>query len=76
MVATSHMNKRLDEVYKRRSEILPELANLGPESLTDSLAWLERISRPGRLGGPNPHDPVAVRVYEAEVSLMVVEAFI
>jgi len=28
------------------------------------------------LGGLNPHDPVSVRVYEAEVSLMVVEAFI
>jgi len=54
MVATSHMNKRLDEVYRRRSEILPELANSGPELLADSVAWLERISRPGGLGGPNP----------------------
>jgi hypothetical protein len=76
MVATSKLNQRLDEVYKRRSEILPELANPGPESLADSVAWLERISRPGGLGGPNPHDPVAVRVYEVEVSLILLEAFI
>jgi hypothetical protein len=76
MVATSKLNQRLDEVYKRRSEILPELANLGPESLADSAAWLERISRPGGLGGPNPHDQVAVRVYEAEVSLLLMEAFV
>ena len=74
MVATSKLNQRLDEVYKRRSEILPELANPGPESLADSVAWLERISRPGGLGGPNPHDPVAVRVYEAEVSLLLLDA--
>jgi hypothetical protein len=76
MVAASNLNQRLDEVYKRRSEILPELANPGPESLSDSVAWLERISRPGGLGGPNPHDPVAVRVYEAEVSLLLMEALI
>jgi hypothetical protein len=76
MVATSKLNQRLDEVYKRRSEILPELVDLGPESERDSGAWLERISRPGGLGGPNPHDPVAVRVYEAEVSLILLEALI
>jgi hypothetical protein len=28
------------------------------------------------LGGPNPNDPVAVRVYEAEVSLMLLESLI
>ena len=57
MVATSKLNQRLDEVYKRRSEILPELANPGPESLADSVAWLERISRPGgirRSQSPRP----------------------
>ena len=56
-----NLNQRLDEVYKRRSENLPELANLGPESLADSAAWLERISRPGGSAGPNPHDQVAGR---------------
>jgi hypothetical protein len=76
MVATSRLNQRLDEVYKRRSEILPELADLGPDSLADSGTWLERISRPGGLGGPNPHDPVSVRVYEAEVTLILMEALI
>jgi len=74
MVASTHMNKRLDEVYKRRSEILPDLADSGPESLAASVAFLENISRPGGLGGPNPHDSVAVRAYEAEVSLILLEA--
>jgi hypothetical protein len=76
MVATSKLNQRLDEVYKRRSDILPELANSGPDSLADSVAWLERISRLGGLGGPNPHNPVAVRVYEAEFSLILLEALV
>jgi hypothetical protein len=76
MVAASKLNQRLDEVYKRRSEILPELADLGPDSTRDSVTWLERISRPGGLGGPNPHDQVAVRVYEAEVTLILLEALI
>jgi hypothetical protein len=74
MVATTQMNKRLDEVYKRRSEILSDLANSGPESVAASVAFLENISRPGGLGGPNPHDPIAVRTYEAEVSLILLEA--
>jgi hypothetical protein len=73
VVATTHVNKRLDEVYKRRSEILPDLADSGPESLAASVAFLENISRPGGLGGPNPHDPIAVRAYEAEVSLILLE---
>jgi hypothetical protein len=76
MVATSKLNQRLDELYKRRSEILPELVSIGPENLADSVAWLERISRPGGLGGPNPHDPVAVRVYEAEVSMILLEGLL
>jgi hypothetical protein len=76
MVATTKLNQRLDEVYKRRSEILPELARSGPDTVGNSVDWLERISRPGGLGGPNPHNPEAVRVYEAEVSLILLEALI
>jgi hypothetical protein len=76
MVATTHMNKRLDEVYSRRADLLPELARSGPDAASDSVEWLERISRPGGLGGPNPHDPVAVRVYEAEVSLILMETLV
>ena len=52
MVATSKLNQHLDEVFKRRSEILPELADLGSESVADSVAWLERISRPARRTNP------------------------
>ena len=74
MVATTQMNKRLDEVYKRRSEVLSALAASGPESVAAPAAFLEEISRPGDLGGPNPHDPVAVRTYEAGVSLTLLEA--
>src|SRR5215203_6142587 len=73
MVATTHMNQRLDEVYSRRADLLPELATSGPDTVADSVEWLERISRPGGLGGPNPHKPENVRVYEAEVSLMLLE---
>jgi hypothetical protein len=73
MVATTQMNKRLDEVYRRRSEILPTLAASGPESVAAHAAFLEEISRPGDLGGPNPREPVAVRIYEAELSLMLLE---
>jgi hypothetical protein len=73
VVATTLVNQRLDEVYKRRSEILPDLADSGPESLAEAVAWLENISRPGGLGGPNPHDPIAVRAYETEVSLILLE---
>jgi hypothetical protein len=76
MVATSKLNQRLDEVYRRRSELLPELADLGPDTVADSAAWLERISRPGGLGGPNPRNPENVRVYEAEVSLILLEALV
>jgi hypothetical protein len=74
VVATTLVNQRLDEVYKRRSEMLSDLASSGPESLVASVAILENISRPGGLGGPNPHDPIAVRTYEAEVSLILLEA--
>jgi hypothetical protein len=73
VVATTLVNWRLDEVYKRRSEILPALATSGLESIAASVAFLESISRPGGLGGPNPHDPIAVRAYEAEVSLVLLE---
>jgi hypothetical protein len=74
VVATTLVNQRLDEVYRRRSEILSDLADSGPESVAASVAILENISRPGGLGGPNPHDPIAVRAYEAEVSLILLEA--
>jgi hypothetical protein len=73
VVATTQMNKRLDVVYARRSEILSDLAASGPESVAGSVAFLEDISRPGGLGGPNPHDPIAVRTYEAELSLILLE---
>jgi hypothetical protein len=76
MVATTKLNQRLDEVYSRRADLLPEFARSGPDAVADSVEWLERISRPGGLGGPNPHNPEAVRVYEAEVSLILLEAFI
>ena len=36
----------------------------------------ESISRPGGLGGPNPHNPIAVRAYEAEVSLILLVALV
>jgi hypothetical protein len=74
MVARTQLNKRLDEVYRRRSEILSALEASEPESVAASVAFLEHISRPGDLGGPNPHDPMAVRVYEAEVSLILLES--
>jgi len=74
MVATTQLNKRLDEVYRRRSEILSALEASGPESVATSVAFLEGISRPGDLGGPNPHDPIAIRTYEAEVSLILLES--
>jgi len=76
MVATTQLNKRLDEVYRRRSEILTTLADSSgaPESVATSVAFLENISRPGDLGGPNPHDPIAIRTYEAEVSLILLES--
>ena len=67
------MNKRLDEVYSRRADLLPELARSGPDAVADSVEWLEHISRPGGLGGPNPHNSEAVRAYEAEVSLILME---
>ena len=76
MVATVHLNKQLDKAYKRRSELLPELASLGPDTVGDSVEWLERISRPGGLGGPNPHNPEAVRAYETEISLILMEALV
>jgi len=76
MVATTQLNKRLDEVYRRRGEILTALADssAAPESVATSVAFLEGISRPGDLGGPNPHDPVAIRTYEAELSLILLES--
>src|SRR5215218_562305 len=74
MVARTQLNKRLDEVYRRRSEVLSALEASGPESVAASVAFLENISRPGDLGGPNPHDPIAIRTYEAEVTLIVLES--
>jgi hypothetical protein len=74
MVATTHMNTRLDEVYSRRADLLHELAGCGPDAVADSVDWLERISRPGGLGGPNPHNWEGIRLYEAEVSLILLES--
>lgn len=78
MVATTIINTRLDEIYARRPELLSRLAEGDdvPETIADSVAWLEHISRPGGLGGPNPNRPENVRGYEAEVSLIMLEVLV
>jgi hypothetical protein len=78
MVATTIINTRLEEIYARRPELLSQLAQEPhvPDSVPGSVAWLELISRPGGLGGPNPNRPQDVRGYEAELSLILLEVLI
>lgn len=70
MVTRSVINERYDEASKKRRE---ELAKL--EGSEESIAWIDRISRPGG-NGPVPGDLTAMQGYAAEINVILVKALV